>query len=374
MQNRYTATIRKHTRLTENSTLIEKKSPQSHTATRRRFTRFAWGVLVYNVLVVLWGAVVRASVSGDGCGSHWPLCNGEVIPSEAVTKTLIEYSHRVTSGVALLVVILLFWSARRVFERSHPARRAAAVALFFTITEAAIGAGLVIFGLVAEDDSIARALLLSTHLVNTFILLAALALTAWWAGAIEETDHARLRTKLSAADVGQWVFAFALGGMLLLGVSGAIAALGDTLFPAASLEQAWSEDANGAAHLLVRLRVLHPLIAVIVAANLLWAAWIALRSARDARFTAADGAARMRFLAWAVVALVFAQMLAGAVNVLLLAPVWMQVVHLLLADALWVALVLMTAARFAMVSVAAPGITYALAQLEASRAASAAKV
>lgn len=341
---------RKHTRLLETLTLVEKISSQSHTATRRRrFTRFAWGVLAYNVLVVLWGAVVRASLSGDGCGSHWPLCNGEVIPSEPVTKTLIEFSHRITSGVALLLVILLVWFARRVFDKWHTARRAASIALFFTITEAVIGAGLVIFGLVANDDSVARAILLSTHLVNTFILLAALALTAWWAS--EETHRARLRTKQIAMESGQWVFIFALGGMLLLGVSGAIAALGDTLFPAASLAQAWSDDANGAAHMLVRLRVLHPLIAVLVAANLLWAVWLVLQSLRDAGSTSPEGAGRLRFLAWAVVALVFVQMLAGGINVLLLAPAWMQVIHLLLADALWIAFVLLTAARFAYVAV-----------------------
>lgn len=311
-------------------------------------------MLVYNVLVVLWGAVVRASLSGDGCGSHWPLCNGEVIPSEPVTKTLVEFSHRITSGVALLLVILLVWFARRVFDKQHAARGAAWVALFFVITEAVIGAGLVVFGLVANDDSVARAILLSTHLVNTFVLLAALALTAWWASATAETDRARLVSSRSVAGGGQWVFIFALGGMLLLGVSGAIAALGDTLFPAASLAQAWSEDANKAAHMLVRLRVLHPLIAAIVGANLVWAAWLALREGRDASCKSPDAAARMRFLAWAVVALVFVQMLAGGINVLLLAPAWMQVLHLLLADALWIAFVLLTAARFASAPVAAP--------------------
>lgn len=321
---------------------------------QKTFARFAWVVLVYNVFVVLWGAFVRASLSGDGCGSHWPLCNGEVIPSEPLTKTLIEFSHRVTSGIALLLVILLVWVARRIFDKAHLARRAARIALFFTVTEALIGAGLVIFGLVAEDDSVARAFLLSTHLVNTFVLLAALALTAWWSSVLGEHDQTGLPLRQRTATSGsRWVFICALGGMLLLGVSGAIAALGDTLFPASSLAQAWSDDANGAAHMLVRLRVLHPLIALIVTANLLSAAWLALRGARDAGSMSPDGAARTRFLAWAVVALVSVQMLAGGINVLLLAPAWMQIVHLLLADALWIAFVLLTAARFASVFVTA---------------------
>ncbi len=44
------------------------------------FSRYAWGVLLWNVLVALWGAYVRATGSGAGCGSHWPTCNGEILP------------------------------------------------------------------------------------------------------------------------------------------------------------------------------------------------------------------------------------------------------------------------------------------------------
>ncbi len=319
----------------------------------RRFARVAWFALVYNVLVVLWGAFVRASLSGDGCGSHWPLCNGEIIPTAPEVKTLIEFSHRVMSGAALALALALAWAARRLYARQDRVRSATRAALILTITEALIGAGLVVFGLVADDDSVARAVSLSVHLVNTFLLLGALALAAWWASWAATVDGAAttgnaFRVKRRTAAL---VFGSALGGMLLLGVSGAIAALGDTLFPSVSLAHAWRQDFSGAAHLLIRLRVLHPVIAALVGALLLWAAWMAMRGASGER--GARGRWTRR-LAYTTVALVAAQMLAGGVNVLLLAPVWMQIVHLLLADLLWIAFVLLTATLFAFAPAMAP--------------------
>lgn len=305
------------------------------------FARFAWGVLAWNVLVVLWGAFVRASVSGDGCGSHWPLCNGEVLPTAPGVQTLIEFSHRVTSGIALLLVIALAWRARKVFTVGHPARRAAGWALGFTISEALIGAGLVVFGLVANDDSVARAVSLCVHLVNTFLLLAALALAAWWSdseAAVRSNLWATLGRAFHSGASRFVVFTFAFLFMLLVSTSGAIAALGDTLFPVASLADAWTDEFAGAAHALVRLRVLHPVCAVLVAVNLLCAAHVAVRDAPRPQTIK---------LARAVTLLVVVQMIAGGINVLLLAPAWMQIVHLLLADLLWIAFVLLTAATFA---------------------------
>ena len=143
-------------------------------------SQFAWGVLAYNLAVILWGAYVRASGSGAGCGAHWPLCNGEVIPRAPSVATLIEYSHRLTSGLALLgVVALLVWTWRAC-AAGHPARRGAVLSLLFIITEAAVGAGLVLFELVADNATMARAMFMAAHLVNTFLLVAALTLTAWW--------------------------------------------------------------------------------------------------------------------------------------------------------------------------------------------------
>ena len=144
--------------------------------------RFAWGVLAFNVAVILWGAWVRLSGSGAGCGSHWPLCDGEVIPTAPSVEKAIEFTHRATSGLALVAVAALAVRARRAFGRGSAARRSAAWALGFVLIEALLGAGLVLFELVGADDSSARAVVMPLHLVNTLLLLGALALTARTAG------------------------------------------------------------------------------------------------------------------------------------------------------------------------------------------------
>jgi len=144
------------------------------------FSRFAWGVLAWNLFVVLWGAFVRASGSGAGCGSHWPLCNGEVVPQAPQLQTIIEFTHRATSGIALIAtVVLALWSAVR-FPKGHRVRKVAMLSLICLIMEALLGAGLVLFGFVGKDASPGRAVYLSLHLANTPILLAMLALTAWF--------------------------------------------------------------------------------------------------------------------------------------------------------------------------------------------------
>lgn len=290
-----------------------------------RFAKYAWVVLAYNLLVIAWGAYVRASRSGDGCGSHWPLCNGEVIPLTATAKTLIEFSHRLSSGLALMaMIVLLVWAFRR-FARKHPVRLYASLAMFFMLTEAAIGAGLVLFEYVAENKSMARALWMSAHLVNTFLLVAMLALTAW-ASSVEERPQLRRQGAI------HWLLAASAISTLILGVSGAVTALGGTLFPVTSLAEGLRQDLSPTAHVLIRLRFFHPFIAVGVSALLIATAWLA-RSWRQSRWT-------NRF-STALISLVLAQLLAGLVNLLLHAPIWLQLVHLLLSDLLWIAFVLL---------------------------------
>ncbi len=286
-----------------------------------RFQRFAWATLGYTILVVLWGAYVRATGAGAGCGSHWPLCNGEVLPRAPRLETIIEFTHRVTSGVAGLAVAALFIWAWRAFPRGRRVRTAAALSLVFLIIEAMLGAGLVLFEYVARNASAGRAVYLSAHLINTQVLLALLAATAWFAArdGVWQGIPATL-----------WV---AIPVALAVGVTGAIAALGDTLFPAASVAAGVRAELSGSAHAILRLRLLHPAAAVSGGAYLLW---IAFRE-------------RATLLGW----LVAIQLAAGVINVLLLAPVWMQIAHLLLADLLWVALIVVLldrgqSARFVM--------------------------
>lgn len=286
-----------------------------------RFARYAWTTLAYNIAVILWGAMVRATGSGAGCGSHWPLCNGEVLPRAPRIETIIELSHRLTSGVALLMVVgLLVW-AFRARPKGHAARKAAGLSLFFMLSEAAVGAGLVLFELVADNQSMARAMFMATHLVNTFLLLGAMTLTAHFA-----SGGAPFRLRGQGLQGGGLVLGAA--GLLMAGVSGAIAALGDTLFPATSLAHALEQDMSPSAHLLIRLRLFHPVIAVGAAALVFFLALRVLSS------QARPGTDRF---AWWTLGFVVLQILAGALNVLLLAPVWLQIVHLLLADLVWIA-------------------------------------
>jgi len=295
-----------------------------------RFAKYAWGVLTYNLAVVLWGAYVRASGAGAGCGRHWPLCNGVVIPQPERIQTLIEFTHRVMSGVALLLVIgLVVWS--RAAPRGHPARGGALASLGFMLSEALVGAWLVLYRLVEHDASMTRAVSLSVHLVNTFLLLAALGLTAWWASGGP-------RVGLRGRGALPWLVAAGLAGTLAVGMTGAVAALGDTLFPSSSLLGGLREDASPTAHLLIRLRVLHPTLAILVGFYLLGLSlWLARAPARG----------RAAALARAMGVLVLLQLLLGGLNVALLAPVWLQLVHLLAADLVWLALVLSGAAALA---------------------------
>jgi heme A synthase len=294
---------------------------------QRNFTLNAWLVLAYIVLVILWGAFVRATGSGAGCGSHWPLCNGVVVPRDAVTETRIEFFHRITSALSGLFVLGMLAWAFYAFPKRHIVRKGAAISTFFIITEGLLGAGLVLFELVAHNDSMARAFSMAAHLVNTFLLLASVTLTAWWA-----SGGRPLRLRGQGA-VG-WLVIGGAFMMIVLGATGAITALGDTLFPAGSLAEGVARDFSPTAHFLERLRVWHPVIAVLTGIYLVVAGSV-ITAQRPSEAT-------RRYTRWLKIVFL-AQFAAGVVNLLLLAPVWMQIVHLLLADLLWITTILMGA-------------------------------
>ncbi len=298
-------------------------APRALSPAVARFARFAWTLLVYNIFVVLWGAYVRATGSGAGCGSHWPLCNGDVIPRSPTAATVIEFTHRITSGLALIGVVALVIWAWRLFPQHDKVRKFALLSLVFILIEALLGAGLVLFEYVDQNRSVGRAIYLSAHLANTQVLLGVLALTAWFAA----------RPYPLLKRVPLLLFA-TLPVTLIVGISGAIAALGDTLFPSTSFAEGVRQEMSSTAHFLLRLRVVHPVLA------LLSAAFIAIATLPLLKEPAPPATRKLAWMVWLLVAV---QLLAGLVNVLLLAPVWMQLVHLLLADVLWVTLVLLSA-------------------------------
>jgi heme A synthase len=297
-----------------------------------RLARFAWTVLGAVLVVVLWGAFVRASGSGAGCGSHWPLCNGVVVPQSPAAATLIELTHRISSGVVLVLVsVLLVWSFLAT-RRHSPVRLGAFLSFLFILTEAAIGAGLVLFERVGQDSSLERAAWLAGHLLNTFLLLGCLTLTAWWASG---GSPIRVKgVKQSAFLAGVLLF-----GTLLVGVTGAVTALGDTLFPATSLTAGIRQDLSSTAHFLVRLRVIHPALAVAVGLALLVAG--PLLAARTPEGPLPPPSSEQ--VASLLTSFVLLEWAVGIANVLLLAPIWLQLLHLLFADLVWITLVLLTA-------------------------------
>lgn len=268
------------------------------------------------MVVIVLGALVRATGSGAGCGRSWPTCDGQIVP-ELEGATAIEYAHRLVSGIALILVVVLAIAVWRKVPKRHPARLGAGLSVIAIVGEALIGAMIVLAEWVADDTSVARAVSVPLHLVNTLFLLAVLSLTIFWLGDGRRLDLGRDRTVTRAVMVG---------GVALVAIAatGAVTALADTLFPKAP-----GADLSGESHFLTDLRIVHPVLAV-TAASIGW--WLSSRS------TEPPG----RWGRWLFV-LVGAMMITGVTNVALGVPVWMQLVHLALADALWVVYVFASA-------------------------------
>jgi cytochrome c oxidase assembly protein subunit 15 len=300
-----------------------------------RLRRYAWFVLGWNIAVILWGAVVRATGSGAGCGNHWPLCNGEVVPTSPRLATLIEFTHRaMTGGATLTVFALLIWTFRATRGR-HLARFTAVAATVLLLNEALLGALLVKLGYVVNDQSLGRFIVLPIHLSNTLLLLAALALTAHFLARESGFMDGSVEYQLIGLSL------IALGTTIVVGVTGSLAALGDTLFPNASLAQDFAQSSPW----ILRLRWMHPAASVFAGILVLGIIW--LSGSRE------SGGAN-RSLANLVLGLLVFQFALGGIDVLLRAPTWMQIVHLLGADLFWTTLVILTA-RIAVVPLGCAG-------------------
>lgn len=297
------------------------------------FAKYAWFVLAFNIIVILWGVFLRASKSGDGCGQHWLTCNGEVIPSAPQLKTLIEFSHRITSSMAgIFILILLIWAIVNWFkqksERKSYLLKAVVGSFLFVALEGFIGARLVLTGNTAETLTPARPFLMAGHLINTFILLAFLTLAAWFASGGKQLNlktHPKTFVLLGLGVLG----------IFLIGTSGSIAALCSMIFPSTTLAEGVAKDFSETSHTLLRLRISHPIFSVSVGAFLFFLAnWLKSRAKEN------FGIRR-----WANVlsVLILIQFAMGALTLLTLAPILMQIVHLLLADLVWIAFILLSA-------------------------------
>ena len=293
------------------------------------FAKFARFVLGWNIVVILWGVFLRASKSGDGCGQHWLTCGGEVIPSAPQLKTVIEYSHRITSFLAFVAVVaLLVWTFRK-FQQGSAIRKTAFLSFIFVVTEGLVGAGLVLTGNTAETLTAARPFWAAGHLINTFVLLAFLTLTARYACGGTPISWNVERKYLIAIIVGTFA-------VFLVGITGSIAALTHMLFPSGTLAEGIAADFSPTSHMLLRLRLLHPITAILTSVFLVFlTGWLAKESGEDTRVKRWSNILSL---------LVLGQLAFGSATLFLQAPILMQIGHLFLADAIWITFVLLSAA------------------------------
>jgi heme A synthase len=313
------------------------------------FVRFAWIVAGYTLLAIVWGYFLRTSGSGDGCGTDWPLCHGAAVPAAPAFPTIVEYTHRLSSGLVLLLVAALAVWAFRAWPRRHPVRFAAGMALALTITESLFGALLVVFGLVADDASLARVVVRPFHVTNTLLLMAAVVLTPWWATRTHPTRVVMSR------EVRQLLAGAA--AIALLAWTGSWTGLANAAFPAASVRHGLAQYLD-AEHFLIYLRLAHPVLAVPAVAFL---AWTGVRLRR--RLTGTGAA-----LALGLTATAAAQLILGPLAVLLRDALWPRLLHLVVVDATWILLVLLGSTLMAAASGA--GRTGSTRALHPSRATS----
>ncbi len=303
-----------------------------------KLAKYAWFVLIYNLVVILWGVFLRASLSGDGCGEHWLTCGGEFIPSAPQLKTQIEYFHRVTTSLAGITVIILLISAIVKWRRDKSPQnklviRMSLASLLFIVLEGVIGGLLVLTGNTAANWTPTRPLWMAAHLVNTFALIAVLTLTAWFASDGQGFSLFKAQRKVLI------LLVLATVGIFFAGMSGSIAALSSMLYPSSTLSEGIAKDFSATSHYLLRLRVFHPILSITTGVFLIFLAGWCRKQARES----------LPVSRWSniLTVIVLIQFASGAITLLLLAPIVMQLIHLFLADMVWISFVLMAASFLA---------------------------
>ena len=206
--------------------------------------------LVVSIFSIIAGAIVRATGSGDGCGSSWPTCNGEIIPKLNTSSELIEFSHRSISGILLIITLIIFVKS---FNDEVPIlqKRIIWFLTFFVVLEALIGAVIVVYEWVGLNSSTPRIVAVPLHLINTFGLL----------GTYTLLFHLTKNSKTSLINFFDRGFKIGLFLFLLSGATGSIAALADVIFPSESFITGLAEDFDTKSEVLTRLRIFHPIVA-----------------------------------------------------------------------------------------------------------------
>ena len=267
--------------------------------------------IVLSILSILAGAFVRATGSGDGCGSTWPTCKGKIIPQLSDTSEVIEFSHRSVSGILLIVTLIIFIKSRNMSKGSI-VRTTVNFLTFFVVFEAAIGAVIVLYEWVGLNSSLPRIVAVPIHLVNTFGLLACYAILY----------KVLLNNFKNIKQLWDRRFVFVAFLFLLSGATGSITALADVLFPSASFYEGLMEDFDRTSELLTRLRILHPIVATGLSVALVI----------ESRKIQKDYKIDVKFLQLLVIVAVTL----GVLNVLSNIVLLLSIFHLAIADLLWI--------------------------------------
>ena len=278
-------------------------------ATPSFFKKYSLFALVFTLLTIFWGAWVRLSFSGDGCGNSWPLCENQIFPENI--KALIEWLHRLSSGLSFVFILVLAVMAFKIYPKSHGARVFSLTSLVLILIEALIGALLVLTGLVGANQETVRVLVLAIHSVNSLLLMGALSLcykmSLWEKRGEKITENLKLEKPLI-----YFVLLFPL-----LALTGNIASLAGQLFPSLSLSSALILDLLPSSHISLKIRPFHPLLAISFLLGL--------------GFFAFSNKSLL-----APVLAVLGMVLFGFATLIFLSPLWMKLTHLVLAYSLWI--------------------------------------
>ncbi len=273
----------------------------------KKFKSYLIFLWVYSILVVIWGAWVRISKSGDGCGTSWPLCNNAIIPDTSNAQALIEFTHRISTALyGILVLLLVVWTFK-IFPKKHSIRRVVLFILSFTILEALIGAQLVLLGLVGDHTGFDRIIVMSLHQVVSILL------TGSVARAYYLTNSKVIKT-YKLIEVAKFMF-------LLLVATGGIAALSNTVFPSSSILEGLVSDINPESHILLKLRVIHPILALSTALAFVFV--IIKLHKKNKQYS-------MQLATFFLIGI-----LIGIITLITLSPTVMKFVHLAMAHIIW---------------------------------------
>jgi cytochrome c oxidase assembly protein subunit 15 len=291
----------------------------------KKVNQYSWALVGYTFFVILWGAFVKISHSGDGCGKSWPLCQDNWIPTENSTPMWIEFTHRITSGVFGVFVFILVFYIFKNFKGNKYLKTLAATVGFFTITEALLGAALVLGGLVGKNDTVIRAIVMIFHLVNSLLLIGSITILA------DSSRHFLNSTVMNPFKSISRLTKFMIFLFLVMACTGAVASLSTTLFPSESLLSGLIDDFSKESHFLIRLRIYHPLLATVIGVLL---TFLTYQLSNQSQNTALQK--RLQILSY----LFFSGIFIGFITLFLLSPVVLKLLHLSWAYLIWIYLVL----------------------------------